>query len=88
MVVVPTNESKEIIKKYEEAWVQIRDLSRSTTKNPDDYDEKYIKIKFDLDDNLPLNKALGIHFVKIVVRSIQNNKYYPQVFFDACLYEL
>ena len=42
---VPTNESKEKIKKYEELWIKIRDLIRSITKNSDDYDyhEKYIK---------------------------------------------
>ena len=70
MVVVPTNESKKMIKKFEEMWVQIKNLIRSATKNSDDYDEKYIKIKFDLDDDLTLNKTLEIHFVKMVVRSI------------------
>ena len=40
------NESKEIIKKYEELWCKISDLIRSTTKNSDDYDEKFLKIKF------------------------------------------
>ena len=39
---VPTNESKEKIKKYEELWGKIRDLIISMTKNSDDYDEKYI----------------------------------------------
>ena len=40
------------IKKYEELWIKIRDLIRSVTRNSDDhdYDEKYIKIKFGLDD--------------------------------------
>ena len=33
--------------KYEELWSKIRDLIRSITKNLDDYDEKYMKIKFD-----------------------------------------
>ena len=33
-------------------------LTRSRTKNSDDYDEKYIKIKFDSDDILPLNKTI------------------------------
>ena len=37
---VPTNESKDKIKKYEELWIRIRDLIRSITKNLDDYDEK------------------------------------------------
>ena len=47
LTLVPTNESKEIIKKYEELWRKIRYLTRSITKNSDDYDEKHMKIKFD-----------------------------------------
>ena len=57
LALVPTNESKEIIKKYEELWSKIRDLIRSITKNSDYYDEKYMKIKFNSDDELPLNKT-------------------------------
>ena len=44
---VPTNENKEKIKKYEELWDRIRDLIKSITKNSGDYDEKYMKIKSD-----------------------------------------
>ena len=39
-------------------WIKIRDLIRSITKISDDYDEKYIKMKFNLDDKLPLNKMI------------------------------
>ena len=53
---VPTNESKEKIKKYEELWIKTEDLIRSITKILDDQDEKYIKIKFDSDCNLALNR--------------------------------
>ena len=55
-MLVPTNESKEKIKKYEELFIKIRDLIRSITKNSDDYDydEKCIEIRFDSDDELPL----------------------------------
>ena len=55
-MLVPTNKSKEKIKKYEELFIKIRDLIRSITKNSDDYDydEKCIEIKFDSDDELPL----------------------------------
>ena len=42
---VPTNESKGIIKKYEGLWTKISDLIRLMTKTSDDYDEKYMKIK-------------------------------------------
>ena len=90
LTLVSTNESKEKIKKYEELWVKIRDLIRSITKNLDDYDEKYMKIKFDSDDNLPLNKTIEIILVTIVVIAVfhENNKYYPQDFLDECLYKI
>ena len=56
-MLVPTSESKEKIKRYEELWSKIRDWIRLITKNSDDYDEKYMKIKFNLDDNLPLKQS-------------------------------
>ena len=46
------------MKRFEELWTKTRDLIRSKTVNTDDYDEKYIKINFISDDNLPLNKTL------------------------------
>ena len=46
-----------------ELWIKIRDLIRSITKNSDNYDEKYMKIKFNSDDELPLNKTT--FFMKI-----------------------
>ena len=49
LTVVSTNANKEKIKKYAELWSKIRDFIRSVTKNPDDYDEKYMKIKFNSD---------------------------------------
>ena len=87
LTLVPTNENKEKIKKYQEQWIKIRDLIRSITKNLHDYDEKYIKIKFDSDDILPLNKIIKIPIMTIAVRVIfhENNKYYPQVCLDECL---
>ena len=68
-MLVPTNESKEKIKKYEELWSKTRDLIRSVTKNADDYDEKYMKIKFNSDNELPLNKTIEIPGMTIVVRA-------------------
>ena len=54
---VLTNESKEKIEKYQELWSKTRNLIKSITKNSDNYDEKYVKIKFNSDDELPLNKT-------------------------------
>ena len=49
-----------------------------------------MKIKLDLDDDLPLNKPLKFHLMTITVRSVfeEDGKIYPQVFLDDTLYEL
>ena len=62
----------------------------SITKNSEDYDKKYLKIRFNLDDELPLNKAIEIPGTIIIVRAVfhENNKYYPQVFLDEFWYKL
>ena len=88
VTLVPTNESKEKYKEYEKFWSKIRDLMGSITKNSNVYDEKYIKIKFNLDDKLPLNKTVEIPSMIIVARVAfyKNSKCYPQVFLDKCLY--
>ena len=56
LTLVCTNEREEKTKKCEELWIKIRDLIRSITKNSNDYDEKYMKIKFNSDNELPLIK--------------------------------
>ena len=48
------------------------------------------KIKFNSDDDLPLNKPLKFHAMTIIIRSVfeEGAKLYPQVFLDGALYEL
>ena len=48
-----------------------------------------MKIKFNSGDELALNKTIEIPSMIIVVRAAfyENNKYYPQVFLDECLYK-
>ena len=60
------------------------------TKNSDNYDERYMIIKFNLEDELPLNKMIEIRSMIIVVRAVfhENNKYYPQDFLGESLYKL
>ena len=52
------------------------------TNNSDNTDEKYMKTKFDLDNDLPLKKTLEVHNIIIVVRSVfhEDSKLYLQVF--------
>ena len=43
-----------------------------------------MKIKFDTDDHLPLNKQLKFYALTIVVRSAfeEDSKYYPQIYLN------
>ena len=49
-----------------------------------------MRIKFNSDDNLPLNNILKLHMLTITARSVfeEDGKYYPQVFLDECLYKI
>ena len=50
--------------------------------------KKNIKIKFNSDGELPTNKAIETSSLTKSVRAdfYENNKYYPQVFLEECLY--
>ena len=52
--------------------------------------QDFKQIKFDTDDNLPLNKQLKLHILTIIVRCVieEDGKFYLQVYLDECLYEL
>ena len=49
-----------------------------------------MKIKFNSDDNLPLNKPLKFHIMTITIRLVfeEDGKLYPQLFLDDTLHEL
>ena len=54
------------------------------------FEKDYMKIKFNSDDNLPLNKQLKFHSMVITIRSVleENDKLYPQVILDGTLHKL
>ena len=49
-----------------------------------------MKIKFDTDDDLPLNKQLKLRILTIIIRSVfeEDGKFYLHVYLGECLYEL
>ena len=49
-----------------------------------------MKIKFNSDDDLPLNKPIKFHLMTITIRSVfeEDGKLYPQAFLDDSLHEL
>ena len=55
-----------------------------------EYGKYFMKIKFNTDDSLPLNKQLKLRLLTIIVRCIfeEDGKFYLQLYLDDCLYEL
>ena len=84
-----TDESKELLKKYSDVWSGIKNKIEAISSGECDYEKDYMKIKFNSDDDLPLNKQLKFHNMTITIRSVfEDGKLYPQVFLDDTLYEL
>ena len=85
-----TDENKELLKKYNDVFNGIRNKIKKISGDECDYEKDYMKIKFNSDDDLPLNKALKFHNITITIRSVfeEDGKLYPQVFLDDALYEL
>ena len=78
------------LKTYKELCDKIRDLVRTISNNSDDYDQKYMKIKFNSDDDLSSQKILELCEIMIVLRSVfhEDNWYYSYIFLDKCLCKL
>ena len=90
LIFASTDKNKEVLKKYRELWDEIKNLIETINEKSVEYRKNFVKIKFNSDDNLSLKKILKLHNLTIVVRSVfqEDNKYYPHVFLDECLYEL
>ena len=86
-----TDENKEVLKKHSDVWDGIKNKIKAMNGGEkNDYEKDYMKIKFNSDDDLPLNKPLKFHAMTIIIRSVfeEGGKLYPQVFLDDTLYEL
>ena len=85
-----TDENKELLKKYNDVFNGIRDKITEVNSNECDYEKDYMKIKFNSDDDLPLNKSLKFCIMTITIRNVfeEDGKLYPQVFLDDTLCEL
>ena len=83
-----TDENKELIKKFN-VWSGIKNKIEEVSGNKYDYKKDYMKIKFNSDDDLSLNKPRKFHNITITTKSaFEDGKLYPQVYLDDALYEL
>ena len=78
------DENKELLKKYNDVFNGIRNKIKKISGDECDYEKDYMKIKFNSDDDLPLNKPLKFHMMTIIIRSVfeEDGKLYPQFFLD------
>ena len=85
-----TNENKELLKKYNDVFNGIKDKIKEINSSENDYEKDHMKIKYNSDDDLPLNKSLKFTLMTITFRCVfeEDGKLYPQVFLDDTLYEL
>ena len=82
---------KKLIKKYAEVWDGLKNEIKAINGGEENnYRKDYIKIKFNSDDDLPLNKPLKFHLTDIIIRSVfeEGGKLYLQVVLNEALYEL
>ena len=84
------DEHKELLKKYNDIWNGIKGKIKEVCSHECDYEKDYMKIKFNSDDKLPLNKPLKFHNMTITIRSVfgEDDKLHPQIFVDDTLSEL
>ena len=73
LTLVSTNKNKEVLTKYRELQDEIKNPIEKMNNKSGKYGKDFMKIKFDSDNSLPLNKTLKLHNMTII---------------DECLYEL
>ena len=85
------DENKEVLKKYEEVWEGIKkEIETINGGKKIEYGKDFKKIKFNSDDDLPLNKLLKFDSITIIIRFVlsEDGKFYPQLFLGDALCEL
>ena len=85
-----TEKNKNVLEKYTNLWDKTKyHIKTINSDKSGEYEKDYMKIKFNSDDDLPLNKILKLHMLIIIVKSVfEDGKYYPQIFLNKCLYEV
>ena len=86
-----SSENGDIMQKYQEVFDGIKKIIKTINDygQPIKYDDSYIKIKVNTDDNIPLNKIIYFPTITLIISiTKKDDKYYPQFFLDKFLYEV
>ena len=90
--VIINSENGEIMQKYQETFNGTKEIIKRINdyNQPIKYDGNFMKIKFNTDDNIPLNKIIYFPTITIIIRSITKKTINIILNFslDDCLYEV
>ena len=78
------DENEEVLMFNADVWHGIKNKIKAINGGKEnDYEKDYMKIKFNSDDDLPLNTSLKFPAMTIIIRSVfkEDGKPYPQLFF-------
>ena len=83
------SDKDDVYKKLVDIFESIKNEIIGKTWNALEYDNEYIKIKFESNNVSPTDKDVNIHLAAIVIRAIfaKDGKHYPQLFLDGGLYK-
>ena len=91
-LIISSENGGDTMQKYQEVFDGIKEIIKKINgySYPIKYDDNYMKIKFNTDDNIMLNKIVYFPTITIIIRSVtqKDGKYYPQLFLDDCLFEV
>ena len=85
-----TDENRQVLKNTQNFGLVLRNEIKTINEGKEgEYGKDFMKIMFDTDDNLLLNKPLKLRMLAIIVRSVfqEHDTFYPQVYLDELLYE-
>ena len=91
LVLDDVDENIEVSKKYKEVSESVKkEIETINGGEKTEYGKDFRKIRFESNDDLPLNKSIKLRLLTIIIRSVfsENGKFYPQLFLDDALYEL
>ena len=82
------SDKDDVYKKLVDIFESMKNKITEKTWDVVEYDEDYMKIKFESNNILPIDKDVNIHTATIIIRAIfaKDGKYCPQLFLDDGLY--
>ena len=83
------SDKNDVYKKLVDILESIKNKITEKTWDVVEYDNHYMKIKFESNNIFPTDKDVNIHIAIIIIRAVfaKDGKYYPQLFLHDGLYK-